>query len=234
MICAPTVERQPERSEANAERRRRREPARTAQMITSTEETGSKLASLWGKRAGTQSRRGPAASTANNEGTPVYPVLPSRNCQIIRQSRSVSPRSITWSGVEPSNCLFGRCNHSPITEPLMISASASNRRVTSFIFCTLERCGGVPAFQYETVLGDAPVTRLTTSFDNLYVRDSRRTSALVSVGAPEILAEARVAPALLTADFLRNRLATLERDFLCSFMCSILHAILQLSCQIFL
>jgi len=87
----------------------------------------------------------------------------------------------------------------------MISASASNRRATSFIFCRLERCGGVPAFQYETVLGDAPVTRLTTSFDNLYVRDSRRTSALVSAGATESLAEARVALALLAANFFRNR-----------------------------
>jgi hypothetical protein len=29
----------------------------------------------------------------------------------------------------------------------MMSASASNSRVTSRIFCALERCGGVPAFQ---------------------------------------------------------------------------------------
>ena len=40
----------------------------------------------------------------------------------------------------------------------------------------LERCGGVPAFQYETVRGDAPVTRLTASFDNLYFRNNPRTS----------------------------------------------------------
>jgi hypothetical protein len=95
------------------------------------------------------------------------PGLPSRRCQIIRQSRSVSPRSITCSGVEPSNAWFGCCNHLPIALALMRPASASNNRVTSLIFCALERCGGVPAFQYETVLGDAPVTRLTASFDKL-------------------------------------------------------------------
>ena len=76
-------------------------------------------------------------------------------------------RSITCSGVEPSNAWLGCCNQSPIALALMRPASASNNRVTSLIFCTLERCGGVPAFQYETVLGDAPVTRLTASFDKL-------------------------------------------------------------------
>jgi hypothetical protein len=59
----------------------------------------------------------------------------------MRQRRSVSPRSITWSGVDPSNCWFGRCNQWPITFLSMISASASKNPVTSRIFFVLERCG---------------------------------------------------------------------------------------------
>jgi hypothetical protein len=56
----------------------------------------------------------------------------------MRQRRSVSPRSITWSGVDPSNCWFGRCNHWPITFLSMISASASSNRVLSlFLEVTL-------------------------------------------------------------------------------------------------
>lgn len=51
MICAPGVERQPERSGANAERRRRREPARTAQMITRNE-TGQQTRESVGKKGG--------------------------------------------------------------------------------------------------------------------------------------------------------------------------------------
>lgn len=115
------------------------------------------------------------------------PGLPSRKCQIMRQSRSVSPRSITCNGVEPSNAGFDCCNHGPIALALISSASASKSRVTSLIFCTLERCGGVPAFQYDTVLGEAPVTRLTASFDRLYFRESFRTSP-ISLAAGETLA----------------------------------------------
>src|ERR1700731_3392781 len=93
-----------------------------------------------------------------------YPALPSRICQIIRHSRSFSPRSITCNGVEPSNASFGRCSHGPIAFAFMISDKASKSRVTSLIFCALDRCGTIPAFQYETVRGDATVTLLTTSF----------------------------------------------------------------------
>ena len=52
----------------------------------------------------------------------------------MRQRRSVSARSITWSGVDPSNCWFGRCNHWPITFASMISASASSNRLLSRFF----------------------------------------------------------------------------------------------------
>ena len=96
-----------------------------------------------------------------------YPALPSRICQIIRQSLSFSPRSITCNGVEPSNASFGRCSHGPIDFALIISDKASKSRVTSRIFCALDRCGATPAFQYETVRGDAPVTLLTASFERL-------------------------------------------------------------------
>jgi hypothetical protein len=94
-----------------------------------------------------------------------YPVLPSRICQIIRHNRSFSPRSITCNGVEPSNASFGRCSHGPIAFAFMMSDKASKSRVTSRIFCALDRCGARPEFQYETVRGEAPVTLLTTSFE---------------------------------------------------------------------
>ena len=155
-----------------------------------TRNNNRKYRSLCGKAGRAQSPRGTAASNERFRSSP-YPELPSRNCQIMRQRRSDSPRSITWSGVEPSNCLFGRCNQSPITAPLMMSASASNKRVTSRIRWTLERCGGVPEFQYETVRGDAPVTRLTTSLESLYVRDNRRTSAASLGGTDDTVAASR-------------------------------------------
>lgn len=59
MICAPGVERQPERSGADAKWRRRREPARTAQMITPP--TG-KPGVCAGKQGGHSLPRGAAAS----------------------------------------------------------------------------------------------------------------------------------------------------------------------------
>ena len=102
---------------------------------------------------------------ADSLSRPVYPALPSRSCQIIRHSRSLSPRSMTCRGVEPSNSLFGRCNQEAIAFDLIISASASNKRVTSFNFWALDRCGAMPAFQYEMLRGEAPVTRLSASFD---------------------------------------------------------------------
>jgi hypothetical protein len=145
----------------------------------------------------------------------LYPVLPSRICQIIRHSRSFSPRSITCKGVEPSNASFGRCSHGPIAFAFMISDNASKSRVTSRIFCALDRCGARPAFQYETVRGDAPVTLLTTSFERWKVRERRRTSGSLFCGA--IKDEAFIfAP---VNDLRRTRPACLFRtDFFCIFM----------------
>ena len=76
----------------------------------------------------------------------------------------------------------------------------------------------MPAFQYDTVRGDAPVTRLTASFDKLYVLDNRRTSQL-SVGSVRSFdAEAWLVPFL--PDFFGDPAAALllAPDFFPSFI----------------
>ena len=89
----------------------------------------------------------------------------------------------------------------------------------------------MPAFQYETVRGDAPVTRLTASFDKLYVRDNRRTSELSAGSGRSFDAEEWLVPFLPA--FLSGVVAALLLipDFFASFICISLHAILQVSCQ---
>jgi hypothetical protein len=62
------------------------------------------------------------------------PELPTRSSQIIRHSRSDSPRSITWIGVEPSKAGFGVSSHGPIWEAGTTSASASKSRNISETF----------------------------------------------------------------------------------------------------
>jgi hypothetical protein len=54
-----------------------------------------------------------------------------RSSQIIRQSRSDSPRSITCKGVEPSRAGFGVSSHGPTCETGITSASASKSRKIS-------------------------------------------------------------------------------------------------------
>ncbi len=88
----------------------------------------------------------------------------------------------------------------------------------------------MPAFQYDTVRGDAPVTRLTASFDKLYVLDNRRTSKLPA-GSAMLEAEAWLVP-FLPAFFSGVAAALLlTPDFFPSFIWLSLHAILQVSCQ---
>lgn len=123
MICAPAVERRPSAQQRGAQARAREDGT------DDHHRNERKLGSLCYRRSLPRRSRINRALRSTS-----YPELPSRSCQIIRQSRSVSPRSITCSGVDPSNCLFGRCSHSPITLPLIMSASASNSRVVSLIF----------------------------------------------------------------------------------------------------
>ena len=62
------------------------------------------------------------------------PEFPIRSSQIIRHSRSDSPRSITCSGVEPSKAGFGLSSQGPICEAGTTSARDSKSRNISETF----------------------------------------------------------------------------------------------------
>ena len=83
--------------------------------------------------------------------------------QIIRQMRSVSPRSMTCRGVEPSNAGFGRLSHSPMALASTISDNASKRRVNSVRRFCAEPPGCRPLAQCATARGENDVKRVNAS-----------------------------------------------------------------------
>jgi hypothetical protein len=91
-------------------------------------------------------------------------VLPVWSSQIIRQMRSVSPRSMTCRGVEPSNAGFGRFSHSPIALASTMSDSASKRRVNSMRRFWAEPLGVRSLAQCATARGENEVMRINASW----------------------------------------------------------------------
>ncbi len=81
----------------------------------------------------------------------------------MRQMRSVSPRSITCKGVEPSKAGFGRFNHSPRAFASTKSDNTSKRRVNSVRRFCAEPLGVRPLAQWATARGEKPVNRVKAS-----------------------------------------------------------------------
>jgi hypothetical protein len=77
--------------------------------------------------------------------------------------RSVSPRSMTCKGVEPSNAGFGSLNHSPIAFESTMADNASNKRVNSLRRFCAEPPGVRPLAQCATAREEKPVNRVKES-----------------------------------------------------------------------
>lgn len=93
----------------------------------------------------------------------VQPALPVWSSQIIRQMRSVSPRSMTCKGVEPSNAGFGCFSHSPMALESTMSDNVSKSRVNSMRRFCAEPPGVRPPAQCATARGENPANRVKDS-----------------------------------------------------------------------
>ena len=92
------------------------------------------------------------------------PEFPIRSSQIIRHSRSDSPRLGHLKRCRTSKAGFGVSSHGPICETGTTSASASKRRDISETFLDLLGFGGSPASHVAAVLLEVPTRRVKLSF----------------------------------------------------------------------
>src|SRR6266850_4404495 len=98
----------------------------------------------------------------------------------MRQMRSVSPRSITCRGVEPSKAGLGCFSHGPMASAETSFSSDENRRLISVRRRSVEELGLVPWDQLETARNEKPVIRARASWEIL----NRLASSLTGT-APE-------------------------------------------------